>query len=76
MQKKQLILLKKQYNHALNRYNKMTNWVETATEEEQQKNCKHVIEVIRNLNNLYNEIKEIDPLITPAEAMNGFKEVR
>lgn len=68
--------LKREYNAALKRFNNMEKWCETATEEEQQKNCKHVIEVIRNLNNLYNEIKEIDPLITPAEAINGFKEVR
>lgn len=72
----QLISLKRQYNHALDRYYKMCTWVETATPEEQQENCKHVIDVIKNLNNLYNEIKKIDPLITPGEAMNGFKGVR
>ena len=72
-QKKQLELLKKQYNAALNRYKNMGKWIETATEDEQLKNYKHVIEVINNCNKLLNNIKELDPLVTPSEILNGFK---
>ena len=51
----------------------MGKWIETATEDEQLKNYKHVIEVIDNCNKLLNEIKKLDPLVTPSEILNGFK---
>lgn len=70
---KNLVKLKRDYNQALARYNKMCKWVETATEEEQLKNYKHVIEVINTCNRLINEIKELDPLVTPQEILNGFR---
>ena len=72
-EKMQLILLKKEYNAALERYNKMCNWVITASEEEQLKNYKHVIEVINNCNRLLFKVKQQDPLITANEILNGFK---
>lgn len=72
MQKKPLGLLKKDYNAALIRYNKMCKWVETASEEDQLKNYKLVIQVITDCNRLLNEIKELDPLVTPGEILNGF----
>lgn len=75
MEKKQLILLKREYNVALKRYNKMTKWCETATIEEQGKQYKHMVEVINNCNSLLNQIKIIEPLIAPGEILNGFREV-
>ncbi|MDR7870329.1 MAG: hypothetical protein RIN55_05685 [Tissierellaceae bacterium] len=71
----QLKSLKIQYNAALARYSKMEQWCETATEEEQLKNYKHVLVVINTCNRLLNQIKEIDPLVTPQEILYGFKEV-
>lgn len=53
----------------------MEQWCETATEEEQLKNYKHVLVVINTCNRLLNQIKEIDPLVTPQEILYGFKEV-
>lgn len=76
METKQLILLKKDYNAALIRYYKMVDWCETATIEQQEKQFKHIVEVINNCNRLLNEIKIIDPLVTPGEILNGFREVR
>ena len=70
-----LILLKKEYNAALRRYNKMIKWCETSTIEEQEKNYKHIVEVINNCNGLLNEIKVLDPLVTANEILNGFKGV-
>lgn len=68
-----LILLKKEYNAALIRYNKMTKWCGTATIEEQRQQYKNIVEVINNCNGLLNKIKLIDPLISPRETLNGFK---
>lgn len=73
VQKKQLGLLKKEYNKALIRYNNMCKWMETASEEEQSKNFKLAVEVINNSARLLNEIKKLDPLVTPQEILNGFK---
>lgn len=50
----------------------MCKWVETASEEDQLKNYKLVIQVITDCNRLLNEIKELDPLVTPGEILNGF----
>lgn len=72
---KQLELLKKDYNAALIRYNKMTSWCETATIEQQEKQYKHIVEVINNCSNILNEIKKY-MLVTPAETLNGFGEVK
>lgn len=74
-QKKQLELLKREYNAALTRYKKMCEWVETASEEEQQKYGKDVIDVINTCNSLLNEIKKIDRLVAPTEILYGFKEL-
>lgn len=51
----------------------MCKWMETASEEEQSKNFKLAVEVINNSARLLNEIKELDPLVTPQEILNGFK---
>lgn len=75
MQKKQLISLKREYNVALARYHKMEKWCETASIEDQEKNYKHVVDVINNCNRLLNKIKTLDPLVTDSEILNGFKEV-
>ena len=72
-EKRQLILLKKEYNQALSRYNKMTKWCETATIEEQGQQYTHIVEVINNCNRLLNEIKVLDPLVTDGEILNGFR---
>ena len=72
-EKMQLILLKKEYNTALERYNKMCNWVLIASEEEQLKNYKHVVDVINNCNRLLSKVKQQDPLVTANEILNGFK---
>jgi hypothetical protein len=53
----------------------MEKWVETASEEEQLKNYKHVIDVINTCNRLLNQIKEIDSLVAPTEILYGFKGV-
>lgn len=74
-EKRQLILLKKDYNAALIRYNKMVDWCETASIENQEKQYKHIVEVINNCSNILNEIKG-HILVTPAETLNGFGEVR
>lgn len=71
--KKPLKLLKKEYNKALKRYNDMTKWCETATIEEQGKQYKNIVQVINNCSGLLNEIKKLDPLVTPGEILNGFK---
>lgn len=67
--------LKEEYNAALKRYNKMIKWCETATVEQQEKQYKHIVEVINNCNGLLNKINLIDPLVTPGEILNGFREV-
>lgn len=54
----------------------MEKWIETASEEDQLKNYRHVFDVINTCNNLLNEIKAIDPLVPPGEILNGFKGVR
>lgn len=73
---KQLELLKKEYNAAIIRYNKMVDWCETASIEDQEKQYKNIVDVINSCNKLLNQIKAIDPLITPGEVLYGFKEVR
>ena len=73
MELKQLKLLKKEYNAALKRYTDMEKWAETASEEEQLKHYKHVVDVINNCNRLLNEIRAIDPLVAPTEILYGFK---
>ena len=62
-----------EYNKAIERYNNMEEWIKTANEEEQLKNYKHVLNVINNCNNLLNQIKAIDTLITDGEVLRGFK---
>ena len=74
-EKRQLILLKKDYNAALKRYNKMTKWCETATIEEQEKNYKHIVDVINDCSGLLNEIKALDPMVNSNEILNGFEGV-
>lgn len=74
MNDKQLISLKKEYNIAIVRYNKMLSWIETASEEDQLKNYRHVFDVINTCNRLLNEIRE-QQLVTPGEILNGFKGV-
>ena len=59
MQRKQLESLKKEYNIALARFNKMEKWCESATIEDQEKNYKHIVDVINNCSRLFNEIKEL-----------------
>ena len=73
--KKQLELLKKQYNVAIARFHKMEEWCETATSEDQEKNFKHIVDVINNCNKLLNEIKKYDEFVTDSEILNGFKEI-
>ena len=73
MEKRQLELLKKQYNAALKRYNKMEEWIETATQDEQLKHYNHIVEVIKDCNSILNEIKAIDLLIAPPEILYGFR---
>lgn len=51
----------------------MTEWVETASEEEQLKNYKHVLEVICECRKILNEIRELDSLATNGEVLGGFK---
>lgn len=65
--------LKLSYNKILKRYNNMTKWCETASIEEQEKNYKHMINVIKDCRQTLNEIKKLDPLVTPGEILNGFK---
>ena len=74
-QKKQLELLKREYNAVIKRYQKMCEWIETASEEEQMKNYKHVVDVVNTCNKLLNEIKMIDGLVAPTEILNGFREL-
>jgi len=53
----------------------MVDWCETASIEDQEKQYKHIVEVINNCSNILNEIKG-HILVTPAETLNGFGEVR
>lgn len=53
----------------------MCEWIETASEEEQMKNYKHVVDVVNTCNKLLNEIKMIDGLVAPTEILNGFREL-
>lgn len=73
-QKKQLELLKKNYNAILARYRNMEKWIETASIEEQLKYEDKIYFVINELNRLFNEIRKIDKNITPKEALRGFEE--
>lgn len=73
-QKKQLELLKKNYNAILARYRNMEKWIETASIEEQFKYEDEIYFVINELNRLFNEIRKIDKNITPKEALRGFEE--
>lgn len=70
---KSLVVLKRDYNEILVRYNAMCKWAETASEEEQLKNYKHAIEVIKTYNELINEIKKQDRFVTANEIIYGFK---
>lgn len=74
VQKKQLELLKKNYNAILARYRNMEKWIETASIEEQFKYEDEIYFVINELNRLFNEIRKIDKNITPKEALRGFEE--
>jgi len=71
--RRQLELLKKEYNIAIARFHKMEKWCDTATIEEQEKNFKHIVDVINNCNKLLNEIKKYDEFVTDNEILNGFK---
>lgn len=71
-QQMQLISLKRQYNKLLIRYNKMEEWIETATIEEQKKLSDHILEVINDCNDLLNQIKKYGP-VTQEEIIEGFK---
>ncbi len=73
VQKKQLELLKKNYNAILTRYRNMEKWIEAAPIEEQFKYEDEIYFVINELNRLFNEIRKIDKNITPKEALRGFK---
>ncbi|NBI05781.1 hypothetical protein [Senegalia massiliensis] len=75
MDQKQLKLLKKKYNKALARFNKMEKWCETASPEEQQKHYPNVINVINDCSHLLNEIKKYDNKVSSNEVIYGFKEV-
>ncbi|MBS4538196.1 hypothetical protein GOQ27_06960 [Clostridium sp. D2Q-11] len=75
MDQKQLKLLKKKYNEALIRFNKMEAWCKTATPEEQKKHYGNVIKVINDCSNLLNEIKKYDKFVCANEVIYGFKEV-
>ena len=72
-EKKQLELLKKNYNAILARYRNMEKWIETASIEEQFKYEDEIYFVINELNRLFNEIRKIDKNITPKEALRGFE---
>jgi len=72
VERKQLELLKKEYNIALARFNKMEKWCETASHEEQEKQYKNIVGVINTCNNLLSKIKSTGYLPTSNEILNGF----
>lgn len=72
MELKQLKLF---YNQAIARFHKMEKWCETASIEDQEKNFKHIVDVINDCNRLLNEIKKHDQFVTDSEILHGFKEV-
>lgn len=72
VERKQLKLLKMEFNQALKRFHKMERWCKTATIEEQRKYEPNILEVINKCNDTLNEIKKhID--VTREEILRGFK---
>ena len=63
--------LKEEYNAALARFNKMNKWCDQASAEELLKQEKHIVEVIKNCNDLANEIYKHG---INFNTMEGFKE--
>ena len=72
-QMRQLTSLKREYNTAIKRFNKMQEWCKTASLEEQGEHYNLIVEVINTCNNLLNEIKELDKFVTDGEILRGFK---
>lgn len=71
-QEVELKQLKLSYNKAITRYNKMEEWIKTASEEEQKKQIENVMDLIKECNDLLNQIKTY-MLVTPGEILGGFK---
>lgn len=63
------------YNAQIARHNRMCQWLETASPEEQQKWEKQVIEVIRDCSQLVAAIEKYRPM-TLEEVQYGFPEVK
>lgn len=60
------------YNDRLARYQRMTKWCETASQDEQLQQEAHIQQVIDDCNNVLNEIRRFRE-VTDDEVLQGFE---